>query len=427
MIGVIDIERVEELQLYQTAWNELRAETRVMEHVPTWDQLIDLHRCVPETDRVRVHMVVARGTVVGIWPLVVRRTPTRWGVTRRLTSLCHGSGIWQGPIGPHLAASLHAILHHLRGRYTDWDVFEFRQILECSRLWKRLTTALAAQGFQPRQDVDHELGVLDIPSDQGDHAERTARQAAITNWRPVSVDGVTPLVRHVSYRWPDGTQPDTGTLARVVQLPACQRHAIVHCCSGQSGHTGPTSVESGLSMSWLESLFNRGSDAAESGTTVELHGVEVAGELQAAAINILECGSWENVWLAADQPALISELLRHMYTERLRLGAGRLWIRQVVAGDLPDGCTQILKTNQLQCYRLSPRSQWVRWNRRAQQLVGRHVWATMASVTGRERKQHADAVAHRGRAALPWPGFASRKTIVDSGGHSHIDPTVGQE
>ena len=367
MIGVIDIRGLEDLEPYRGAWDDLRSQTRVAEHVPTWDQLVAWQPAAGSEQDMRVQIVVMRGNVVGIWPLVVRRLRTQIGVVRSLTSIFSGCGIWQGPIGPNLAASLHSVMHHLRSVVPDWDVFEFSQILADSRLLKRLITALEAQGFQPQRQRGHDIGMIDL-SGGSDVSWPNRLQSAQPPCREPECGCVGEAdTRYVSYSSEEYTLRHAGPrrrlLDRMAQWPPLGRIDVQ--VKAQPMETA--SVRHRL----LESFLDSGTNRVRSVTRSEFHGMEVAGQLRAAAVIVASCGQWRHVWLGAEDEVIIPVLMRRILENLAQRGDDHLWMDVVHGWGLQDWCTTTLSSCQIRCYRMSIRSQLLRWNRKISRMFNR--------------------------------------------------------
>jgi len=309
-----------------------------------------------------VLLIVMQGTVVGIWPLVRRCLDTRWGPVRCLTSPFGHDGFWQGPIGPHLAASLHTALHHVHNGARDWDVVQFFNLPSQSWLMTRLFTALQAQGFQPQRDLGDDIGLIDLSSGWDAYWEsrpavlHAACQTSEHTW------GAAADLRHVTYRSGDGAMGRTVQLQRLLNRlaelnpPGCENVGTL-CSARLRGPLTPAV------LSHLSPVA-----AHDSAGDVEVHGLERDGQIQAGAVNLRLADSWFNVGLAADHPAALPVVMRDMLEHRARRGDGPLRMC------LPTGCgweawyTESLPSHRIQCFGGSVRSQLLKWNRKLQGL-----------------------------------------------------------
>ncbi len=141
MAQVVEINDPAELDGYQLLWAKLAGETGGVSFFHSLDWLRTYWRHFGQHGRLRVLLVYAAGSPLGILPLVVRPERTRLGTVRVLTYPLADWGSFYGPIGPHPTATLLAGIGHVRRTPPDWDMIDLRWIdgaMACSRTVRTL-------------------------------------------------------------------------------------------------------------------------------------------------------------------------------------------------------------------------------------------------------------------------------------------------
>ena len=162
MAQVVEINDPAELDGYQLLWSKLAGETAGASFFHSIDWLRTYWRHFGQRQRLRVLMVYAAGSPLGILPLVVRPERTRLGTLRVLTYPLADWGSFYGPIGPHPTATLLAGIGHVRRTPPDWDMIDLRWIdgtMTCSRTVRTMeirgystSTAVWAESAQVELD-----------------------------------------------------------------------------------------------------------------------------------------------------------------------------------------------------------------------------------------------------------------------------------
>lgn len=126
MAHVVEINNIEHLEQYRLAWNALLPRTARASFFHTYDWLRLYWKYFGEGKRLRVLVVQAAGSPIGIVPLVVQTERFHVGNVRVLNYPLNDWGMWYGPIGPNPSASMFMALRHLRDTPRDWDLLDLR-------------------------------------------------------------------------------------------------------------------------------------------------------------------------------------------------------------------------------------------------------------------------------------------------------------
>ncbi len=128
MADVVEINEIEGLEPYRLAWNALHAQTPRASFFHTFDWLKTYWEHFGSEQRLRVLIIRSEGKPIGIVPLCVQREQYHFGSVRVLTYPLSDWGMWYGPIGPNISASLFMAMKHLRETPRDWDMIDLRWI-----------------------------------------------------------------------------------------------------------------------------------------------------------------------------------------------------------------------------------------------------------------------------------------------------------
>jgi CelD/BcsL family acetyltransferase involved in cellulose biosynthesis len=128
MLEVQEINQIEDLSQFRSAWRQLLAETSGASFFHSLEWLECYWTNFVAGQRLRVLITFDDRRPVGILPLVVRTETTRVGQVRALTYPLHDWATFYGPIGPCPATILTAGLRHVRRTPRDWDVLDLRWI-----------------------------------------------------------------------------------------------------------------------------------------------------------------------------------------------------------------------------------------------------------------------------------------------------------
>jgi CelD/BcsL family acetyltransferase involved in cellulose biosynthesis len=161
-LQVVDIDRIEPLDEFRTAWADLLAETPGASFFQSLEWLEAWWRHFGGARRLRVLLVLDGTRPEGIVPLVLGREATRVGRLRLLGYPLDNWGSFYGPIGPTPEATLAAALAHLRRRSCDWDVIELRWLGAPGTDPAATGRALASAGMPAYRTVWDRTAVVEL-------------------------------------------------------------------------------------------------------------------------------------------------------------------------------------------------------------------------------------------------------------------------
>ena len=156
------------LPLTQPSWREesdwLSSVVDATRFYHTFDWFADYWRHFGHDGKMRVLLIRAAGTPIGIVPLCVRTERYQVGNLRVLTYPLADWGTWYGPIGANPSASLFMAMQHVRATRRDWDLIELRWTGACSFQSNGSITerAMRVAGFQPRKRVYQQVSLVDL-------------------------------------------------------------------------------------------------------------------------------------------------------------------------------------------------------------------------------------------------------------------------
>lgn len=162
MTAVREINRIEELGEYRSAWHTLLRQTRGASFFHSLEWLEVYWRHYGAGQKLRTLIVSSDGRPVGILPLVVRREATKVGKLWIATYPLHDWGSFYGPIGPDPEAVLTAGLEHVHATRRDWDVLELRWVNGCSTEPGETQRAMHDAGFSAHATIWHETAIIDL-------------------------------------------------------------------------------------------------------------------------------------------------------------------------------------------------------------------------------------------------------------------------
>ena len=163
MARVREINSLDELDGYRSAWRRLVAETPGVCFFQTFAWLEAYWRHFGGGDRLRVLIVEdATGEPLGIVPLRIYHERTRLGPLRVLTYPLHDWGVFYGPIGPDPAATLAEAFAQVRRTRRDWDVFEPRWLGGPRTDLRHTEAALRGAGMGAHPTVWTETAMVDL-------------------------------------------------------------------------------------------------------------------------------------------------------------------------------------------------------------------------------------------------------------------------
>jgi CelD/BcsL family acetyltransferase involved in cellulose biosynthesis len=162
MSRVVEINSIEDLEPYRTAWHDLLRVTPLATFFQSLEWLEVYWRHFSTGQRLRVLVVESAGRPVGIVPLVVRKERTRLGRLRVLTFPLDSWGTFFGPIGPDPADTLAAALAHIRKTARDWDIVDLRA-MDDERVGRgRVAPAFASAGLAAQRARWNQASIIDL-------------------------------------------------------------------------------------------------------------------------------------------------------------------------------------------------------------------------------------------------------------------------
>ena len=165
MAEVIEINDIEGLEPFRLAWNSLLPMTPGASFFRTLDWLSAYWKHFGAEQRLRVLIVLACGKPIGIVPLCIRRESYRIGTVRVLTYPLQDWGIWFGPIGPNVAATMMMAMRHIQSTPRDWDMIELRWTNDSRSDRARTLRAMRAVGFRPQRAAYQRTSVVGLHGD----------------------------------------------------------------------------------------------------------------------------------------------------------------------------------------------------------------------------------------------------------------------
>jgi CelD/BcsL family acetyltransferase involved in cellulose biosynthesis len=163
MIEVHEVNQIDALAEFRSAWRELLAQTPAASFFQSLEWLECYWRHFGGDQKLRVLVASDCRQPVGILPLVVRRETTRVGRLRILTYLLHDWATFYGPIGPCATTTLTAGLRHVRATPRDWDVLDLRWIDADGGDLGRTERAMAQAGFPSQRQKWDSASLVELP------------------------------------------------------------------------------------------------------------------------------------------------------------------------------------------------------------------------------------------------------------------------
>jgi CelD/BcsL family acetyltransferase involved in cellulose biosynthesis len=169
MIEVREINQIEVLGEFRTAWQSLLAHTPGASFFHSLEWLECYWKHFAAGQRLRVLVVSEGRQPIGIVPLVVRTESTRVGRLRMLTYPLQDWATFFSPIGPNSSAALVAALRHLRHTPRDWDVLDLRWVDADRTDRGRTERAMAQTGFRPCGQKWDRTSLVELPENWQDY------------------------------------------------------------------------------------------------------------------------------------------------------------------------------------------------------------------------------------------------------------------
>lgn len=162
MPRVVEINDPRRLRESHLVWQLLLPQTREASFFQTLDWLECYWRHFGQEQRLRLLLVFAGNSPIGIVPLAIRTERSRVGPCRVLTYPLHDWSTRFGPIGHSPSASLIAALQHVRDSRRDWDVIDLRWIDRDAVDHGRTPLAMQQAGFANQERVWKRTACVDL-------------------------------------------------------------------------------------------------------------------------------------------------------------------------------------------------------------------------------------------------------------------------
>jgi CelD/BcsL family acetyltransferase involved in cellulose biosynthesis len=199
MADVMEINTLEQLQSYRMVWNSLLKQTSQTTFFHTFDWFSDYWRHFGQEQQMRVLVIRAAGTPIGIVPLCICKERYQVGNLRVLTYPLADWGTWYGPIGANPSASLFMAMQHVRATKRDWDLLELRWTGAHQSHADITQRAMRAAGFQPRKKAYQQVSVIDLDTNWESYLANKSskwRNELRRQTRAVEASGDVQFVRH---------------------------------------------------------------------------------------------------------------------------------------------------------------------------------------------------------------------------------------
>jgi len=147
MFEVFEVNTIEELRTYQLAWEELWNRGRSKRFQLSFPWLEAYWKHAGADRKLKVLVATLAGRVIGILPLVKKKSESRLGPLNVLTYPLDGWGCWFGPVGPNSAATLTAGMRYLSKSKKGWDLLDFSYTDRDRLDLGRTTTAARNMGW----------------------------------------------------------------------------------------------------------------------------------------------------------------------------------------------------------------------------------------------------------------------------------------
>ena len=152
--------------------------------------------------RWRIFQVSAWGRPIGLMPFRERLERRKWGTFRSLSLPQSDWGCCPGPVGPHSATTLSAVIRHLTTHDQSWDLLELPEVVADGKTTSRAPRVFEASGLMAFQRSQRTLRGLELPAHWGQFwTDRDA--AARQRWKELDQLARGGVIQFVRFR-PDG-------------------------------------------------------------------------------------------------------------------------------------------------------------------------------------------------------------------------------
>lgn len=201
MVEVIEVNDIEELSQYRLLWNSLFPGTPNATFFHTFDWLNTYWRHFGHNQKLRVLIVFAAGSPIGILPLCVRTEPYRLSKVRVLTYPLDNWSTWYGPIGPNPASTMLAAMQHIRRTPRDWDMIEVRWVADDATQGGKSARAMRVAGLFSEKQAYQWTSLVDVPANWDEYLankSQSLRRQFRRTLRDYFDNGHAEYIRHRS-------------------------------------------------------------------------------------------------------------------------------------------------------------------------------------------------------------------------------------
>ncbi|MDZ4656020.1 MAG: GNAT family N-acetyltransferase [Bythopirellula sp.] len=160
MADIVEINDLNQLQTYESAWNALALQTPRASFFHTYNWFVTFWKHFGENRRMRVLIVRSDETVIGIVPLCVVEESHRLNKVRVLTYPLHDWGMWFGPLGPNPSATMFMAFQHIRSTRRDWDMIDLRWSSVDPHDHEVTGRAMSAVGWKPQRHLYQQTSLI---------------------------------------------------------------------------------------------------------------------------------------------------------------------------------------------------------------------------------------------------------------------------
>lgn len=168
MAEVIEVNSLEELASYQLAWNALFRQTPDATFFHTYDWFVTFWQHHDADMRMRVLVVRAAGTTIGILPLVEMNQQHRLSTIRVLSYPLSDWGMWYGPLGKDRSAILFMAMQHIHDTPRTWDKLDLCFTSQEQGQGEATARAMTAAGWHPHREAYRESSSIQFAGSSWD-------------------------------------------------------------------------------------------------------------------------------------------------------------------------------------------------------------------------------------------------------------------
>ena len=162
MADVVEVDNLEELASYRLLWQSLFPDAPRASFFHTYDWFATYWKHFGRQRQMRVLVIRAAGSPIGIVPLCVGRERYHLGNLRVLTYPLSDWGLWYGPIGANQSGSMFMATKHLLHTRRDWDMVDLRWVPAQHAADSAVSRAMWSAGWNPRKSIYQQSSILHL-------------------------------------------------------------------------------------------------------------------------------------------------------------------------------------------------------------------------------------------------------------------------